>query len=102
MGDWILMHSKFGGTCMECKGEIENGGQIYWKKGEGAKHRECPEEPVIESCYVENPIDPDKHTYEECQNIEYCQDCGVALKYGETYIDDDRRVCGKHFGSNQN
>lgn len=103
MSQWITMHSKFGGTCIECHGQIEEGGQIQWCKGIGAKHRECPEQPVIESCYVENPIDPETHSYEELRKIEHCQDCGQKLdKIRGVFIDCDRRVCDKHFGSNQN
>lgn len=47
------MQAKYAGTCVTCKGRIEIGTEILWKRGVGAWHPVCPEngsgtpEPVV-------------------------------------------------------
>lgn len=37
----LSITAKFPGTCRGCKGRIVVGQQVYWIKGEGAKHADC-------------------------------------------------------------
>lgn len=39
----LSITAKFPGTCKGCRGRIAVGQQIYWIKGEGAKHANCEE-----------------------------------------------------------
>ena len=97
--DFIEITSKYKGWCKECAGPIEMGTKVLWQKGYGAKHVECIEQ-VSES--VTDPIDPESHTYAELQLIHNCQDCGVDVSgLVDKFIDNDRVVCQKHFGSTE-
>ncbi len=40
----VMMASKFAGTCSHCKGRIEEGERIAWKKGDYTRHERCHEE----------------------------------------------------------
>lgn len=90
MPDWIPITAKFHSACLECMGDIEAGDQIFWQKGRGTKHKECPEE-IQKNYEVEiaddysNWKDPSNYSYSEVQKINNCQKCNIILK-GDRFL----------------
>ena len=104
MNNFVEITSKYKGSCKECAGTIDVGEKVLWQKGYGAKHLECIEQldPINDPIAVEDMLDPSTHSYPDLQKIFKCQDCGADVsKLADRYIDDDRVVCEKHFGSNK-
>lgn len=102
MTDFIEITSKYKGWCKECAGDIEIGTKVLWQKGYGAKHLECIEQIDEVNEPVDVPVDPESHTYAELLKIHNCQDCGADVSgLVDRYINDDRVVCHKHFGTKE-
>ena len=88
---------------MECNGEIPKGIIILWCKGIGVKHKDCPKsDEITHHSEQESMIkwrDSTKYDYTTLQDMTQCQRCGGTLPIkGDSYIDDDRRVCSGCFG----
>ena len=98
--------AKFQGTCSECGRITEINDTLLWSKGNGAKHKECPQvylpsyQMEIDNDYS-NWKDKQSHTYKEAQSINNCQKCNVSLSGKDRYLRGDdgigfRAVCEEH------
>lgn len=107
-----LIKAKFDSKCKDCNGSIKTGDSIFWERGEGVKHEKCP--PLTECKNEEEKQDffekkeikkrkwKDPRRYKTLKTLrkkDKCQCCGTKLyDVGDSFIDDDRRVCEECWG----
>jgi len=104
---WIPLTNKYEAKCKNCGENIPVGEKILWKKGSGVKHTKCEKKEIyLEETMPEKKIvitdkeweDFNKYSHDILLKKNECQCCGKALgKSKDTYINDDKRVCQKHF-----
>ncbi len=107
--EWRRITAKFDSSCMECGQEVFTGDLILWQKGVGVKHETCPKttnvpnELVVQDENFMKPRiwkDPERYKLAILEIMTKCQCCGVSVEgEKEMYIDSDRRVCSRCFGT---
>jgi hypothetical protein len=104
---WITLTNKYSAKCHNCQEDIDVGEKILWKKGTGVKHTKCKKKEIyLETAMPEKKIKITDKEWEDFQKYSHdvllkkneCQCCGKNLgKSNDTYINNDKRVCEKHF-----
>lgn len=100
--NWTSLENKYEAKCKTCGENVEVGVRVLWKRGFGIRHEKC-EPPQMEEFDIERKTvdkkdwkDYKQYSYIELQSIKNCQCCGISL-HGDTFINDERRVCGECF-----